>query len=295
MQTDTIHDLRQPDDLNRAIDLVAAQHDGIKQLILAHGYPESRHAPSGYEGLLRSIVGQQISVLAAQSIWSRVLATDAHDPHRFLALTEDQIKTIGLSRAKAKYATALAEAVVSGMLDFAALDHQPEAAVIEQLTAIPGIGVWSAEIYCLFALGRQDVFPAGDLGVRYGAGLLFRNPDNTPDPTLTGLQAIAASAPSTKELIGLAEPFRPIRGALAMVLWHAINTEKERLKSEAESQKAEAARLKKEAAAASKAAKAAKANQETKAGKKTKADEASNPAKATKANKATKTTKKPKT
>jgi len=168
------------------------------------GPPPPRIRARGYETLLRTIVGQQVSVAAAQSIWNRLeAALGTLDPATLAAATDEALRAAGLSRQKAAYARSLAEAVTSGRLDLTALPADDEAAIAD-LVRVNGIGRWSAEIYLLFAEGRPDIWPAGDLAVQIEIGHLL------------GLDA----RPSEKLTRKLAEPWRPHRGALAVFAWH---------------------------------------------------------------------------
>lgn len=169
------------------------------------GYPPTRIREPGYATLLRTIVGQQVSVKAADAMWRKLAETvgDAGDPARILAATDEELRGAGLSRQKASYARSLAEEVSSGRLDFANLPVDDEAA-IELLVRVKGIGRWSAEIYLLFAEGRGDIWPAGDLAVQIEIGRIL------------GLEA----RPSEKLTRELAEGWRPHRGAAAIFAWH---------------------------------------------------------------------------
>jgi DNA-3-methyladenine glycosylase II len=154
-------------------------------------------------------VGQQVSVASAAAIWRKLEeAMGMGVPaDRILAADFDALRACGLSRQKQGYARSLAELTVSGGLDFANLPDDDEAA-IELLTRIKGIGRWSAEIYLLFAEGRADVFPAGDLAVQIELGRLLGLPER----------------PSEKQLRTLTEGWRPWRGAAAIFAWHHYNT-----------------------------------------------------------------------
>ncbi|MEO6041952.1 MAG: DNA-3-methyladenine glycosylase 2 family protein [Croceibacterium sp.] len=172
------------------------------------GYPGSRLRERGYRTLLRTIVGQQVSVAAAASVWRKLEALLGQDmpPERLLAADFDALRACGLSRQKQGYARSLCELVVSGALDLADLPPDDEDAIAE-LTRIKGIGRWSAEIYLLFAEGREDIWPAGDLAVQAGIGKIL------------GL----AERPSEKQTRELAEGWRPHRGAVAVFTWHCYN------------------------------------------------------------------------
>ena len=169
------------------------------------GLPDSRISERGYATLLRTIVGQQVSVHAARAVWNRLEAAlgDMTDPAPLLAATDEELRACGLSRQKTGYARSLAGLVSSGELDLAHL-HADDEQAIADLVRIKGIGRWSAEIYLLFAEGRPDVWPAGDLAVQVEVGRLL------------GLE----ERPSEKLTRELAEAWRPHRGAAAIFAWH---------------------------------------------------------------------------
>jgi DNA-3-methyladenine glycosylase II len=169
------------------------------------GLPEPRIGERGYVTLLRAIVGQQVSVASATAIWNRVEAATggAADPANMARTSDEDLRAAGLSRQKIAYARSLAEEALSGRLDFANLPADDEEA-IAHLTAVKGIGRWTAEIYLLFAEGRPDIFPAGDLAVQIEIGVIM------------GLDG----KPSEKAVRALAEPWRPHRGAAAVFAWH---------------------------------------------------------------------------
>jgi DNA-3-methyladenine glycosylase II len=195
--------------LATALDAIAAREPAIAAALARAGYPEPRGRPRGAATMMRAIVGQQVSVKAAASIWNRleIACGGDMDDHAAIAATPfDVLRSAGLSGQKAGYVHALAAAVATRQLDFAALPADDDAA-IAALTAIKGIGRWSAEIYLLFAEGRPDAFPAGDLAVQIELGRIL------------GL----AARPTEKRTREIAEPWRPHRGALAVFLWHHYN------------------------------------------------------------------------
>ncbi|MFZ4690040.1 MAG: DNA-3-methyladenine glycosylase family protein [Polymorphobacter sp.] len=197
------------DQLRTSLDHVAAIEPGLAAALAEVGYPEPRGRSRGAGTMMRAIVGQQVSVKAAASIWNKLeiaCGGDMDDHARITATPIETLRAAGLSGQKASYVHALAEAVASGQLDFSALPTDDEEA-IAALTAIKGIGRWSAEIYLLFAEGRPDIFPAGDLAVQIQLGQLL------------GLE----KRPTEKRTRELAEPWRPHRGAFAVFLWHHYN------------------------------------------------------------------------
>lgn len=191
--------------LKAGLDAIAAREPAVAQAIEAVGYPDERIRDRGYRTMLRTIVGQQVSVAAADSVWRKLeaLLGETIPPEELLASEFDALRACGLSRQKQGYARSLCELVTAGEVDFENLPADDEEA-IAALTRIKGIGRWSAEIYLLFAEGREDIWPAGDLAVQVGMGKLLDLPDR----------------PSEKETRELAEPWRPHRGAAAVFIWH---------------------------------------------------------------------------
>jgi DNA-3-methyladenine glycosylase II len=195
--------------LRTSLDAVAADHPLIATLIADYGYPEPRLRERGYETLLRTIVGQQVSVAAAASVWAKLETALGLGcaPEALLAQDFDTLRACGLSRQKQGYARSLAELVTSGALDLHALPEDDEEA-IASLIQIKGIGRWSAEIYLLFAEGRKDIWPAGDLAVQISVGHILGLPER----------------PSEKAIREIAEAWRPHRSAMAIMAWHRYNT-----------------------------------------------------------------------
>ena len=188
---------------------LASLEPAFAEVIAKHGMPKPRTSERGVQTLLRTIVGQQVSVAAARSMWAKLEAAFGSPPdlHRLLAASDEELRAAGMSRQKSGYIRSLAELVISGELDLENLPEDDEEA-IALLTRIKGIGRWSAEIYLLFAEGRADVFPAGDLAVMVELGRLM------------GL----ADRPSEKQLREMAEAWRPYRGAAAVLAWHSYNS-----------------------------------------------------------------------
>ena len=194
--------------LREGLNAVAKREPLIASALERAGYPEPRIRPTGYRTLLRTIVGQQVSVAAAASVWNKLEAEIGAEmlAQELLARDFDALRACGLSRQKQGYARSLCELVVAEELDFAALPTDDEEA-IGQLTRIKGIGRWSAEIYLLFAEGRPDIWPAGDLAVQAGLAKLLDLPER----------------PDEKATRSRAEPWRPHRGAMAIFTWHCYN------------------------------------------------------------------------
>lgn len=197
------------DQLHACLHTLSAAHPPVAAALAAHGLPEPRQRPRGAGTMMRAIVAQQVSTKAAASIWSRLEAAcggDMDDLARVAATPFDVLRSAGLSGQKASYVHALAEAVASEHIDFGALPADNEEA-IGLLSSIKGIGRWSAEIYLLFAEGRPDVFPAGDLALQVQLGRMLGE----------------ETRPTEKRARALAEPMRPHRGALSILLWHNYN------------------------------------------------------------------------
>ena len=163
-----------------------------------------------YGALLRAIVGQQLSTKAARTIYERLIALfgqRAPAPEDLLAAEQDELRSVGLSRAKASYLRSLAQHVVDGELELDRLRDLEDEQVTAQLTAVKGLGRWTADMFLIFHLGRPDVLPVGDLGVRRGAQLAY------------GLDEL----PDAAQLTALAEPWRPYRSLAALYLWRSLD------------------------------------------------------------------------
>ncbi len=191
--------------IQASLDVLAARDPRFAAALALAGYPDPRGRDRGYVTLLRTIVGQQISFKAADSVWAKLAATVGAiaDPQALLACSDETLRSAGLSRQKIGYAQSLAALVASGDLDLESLPADDEAA-IAKLIAVKGIGRWSAEVYLLFAEGRPDIWPAGDLAVQESVGRIL------------GLTA----RPSEKAVRDAAESWRPHRGAAAIFAWH---------------------------------------------------------------------------
>jgi DNA-3-methyladenine glycosylase II len=200
--------VRTSESLSTSLKALAERERAFARVLDTHGHPEPRSSEPGIETLLRTIVGQQVSVAAARSMWNKLIAKFGQpvDLEKLLDASDQEMREAGMSRQKAGYLRSLAGLVLSGELNLAHLPEDDEEA-IAQLTRIKGIGRWSAEIYLLFAEGRGDIWPAGDLAVQIEIGKLM------------GLEG----RPTEKQLRELAESWRPHRGAAAVLAWHSYN------------------------------------------------------------------------
>ncbi|HTG78020.1 MAG TPA: DNA-3-methyladenine glycosylase 2 family protein [Sphingomicrobium sp.] len=201
--------VRTTETLHQSLDALAKREKAFAKVLKDHGRPEPRVSEPGVETLLRTIVGQQVSVAAARSMWNKLTAKFGQPVNleTLLDASDVEMREAGMSRQKAGYLRSLAGLVLTGELDLAHLPEDDEEA-IAQLIKIKGIGRWSAEIYLLFAEGRHDVWPAGDLAVQIQIGKLL------------GLEG----KPTEKQLRELGEKWRPHRGAAAVLAWHSYNS-----------------------------------------------------------------------
>ena len=191
--------------LSEALSALAVREPAFAAAIERAGHPEPRIRDRGYATLLRTIIGQQVSVKAAESVWNKLegLVGSLDDPGNIARASDETLRAAGLSRQKAGYARSLADEVTSGRLDLDNLPADDEEA-IAALVRVKGIGRWSAEIYLLFAEGRADIWPAGDLAVQIEIGRILGHD----------------ARPSEKLCRELAEAWRPHRGAAAIFAWH---------------------------------------------------------------------------
>lgn len=191
--------------LIRALDETAAADPQVAEGLALVGYPEPRLSEHGFATLMNIIISQQISKEAAAAIRARVDALyPSGEAAEFLGLSDDALKGAGLSRPKVAYARGLAEAVAGGSLDLKAVAEMPDAEAVAAITALKGFGRWSAEIYCMFALRRPDMFPGEDIALQEG---------------MRRLKSLA-DRPKPKEARKLAEAWSPWRTAMSVFLWH---------------------------------------------------------------------------
>ncbi|MEE4119200.1 MAG: DNA-3-methyladenine glycosylase 2 family protein [Paracoccaceae bacterium] len=187
---------------------LAAREPRFAHALQRTGEVPLRLREDGYGALLSAIVSQQVSVASARAIWGRLVAAGLTEPAAVAAAGDDALRACGLSRQKIRYARALAEAEI----DYTALRAAPEVEVVTTLTAVPGIGRWTAEIYAMFSLGRADVFAPGDLALQESVRLLFDLPER----------------PRERALRGMAEAWSPWRAVAARLLWAYFHVEKSR-------------------------------------------------------------------
>jgi DNA-3-methyladenine glycosylase II len=191
--------------LQAELDAIAARDKRLASELSRIGYPEPRVRPRGYKTMLRTIVGQQVSVAAASSMWGKLEAElgEEFTTSCLLKRDFDTLRACGLSRQKQGYARSLCELVEAGAVDFDTLPEDDEEAIAE-LIQIKGIGRWSAEIYLMFAEGRTDIWPAGDLAVQEGVKRLLEMDER----------------PKEKECRILGDSWSPHRSSVALFTWH---------------------------------------------------------------------------
>ena len=176
----------------------------FEEIAAQTGIPPLRRAKAGYAGLLKIIAGQQVSKASAAAIWARMEnVLDPLAPEHLQGLNEAAFREAGLSGPKIRAVQALTEEVLSGRLDLTSLEHLGDDEVTREITAVKGLGPWSAEVYLLACLGRSDAWPSGDLALQIAAQDAL----------------ILSARPSTKEMISLAESWRPWRAVAARILW----------------------------------------------------------------------------
>jgi DNA-3-methyladenine glycosylase II len=177
------------------------------------GEPRQERPNDYYGALLRAITGQQLSVKAAASIYKRTLAyfdDVVPTPQQILDADPTELKeAAGLSRAKVSYLRSLADHVINGELELEQLNELPDERVIAELTAVKGIGLWTAQMFLMFHLGREDVLPTGDLGIRTAVKLAY------------GLEEL----PDPDTLTAIAERWRPNRTLACRYLWASLDNE----------------------------------------------------------------------
>jgi DNA-3-methyladenine glycosylase II len=203
--------------MDAALDHLRTADPVLARLLDEHGLPETRRDPwrpapgDHYAALVRSIVGQQLSVLAARSIYRRLLehfGGHPPTPEQVLAADPDEVRiAAGLSRAKTAFLRSLAEHVLSGELELDRLDDLPDDEVMAELVAVKGIGEWSAHMFLMFQLERPDVLAVGDLGIRRAVERAY------------GLDAL----PSRAAIEALGEPWRPWRTIACRILWRSLD------------------------------------------------------------------------
>lgn len=198
-------------DIAEGLDYLLKRDRRLKKVLDVAGTVPLRRRPDGFEGLARIIMGQQVSVASAEAIWGRFIAAFPGVPVEVIRnATDDELRAPGLSLAKIKAVRAAATAVANG-LDLAGLADLPAEAAHDRLTAVKGIGPWTADLYLLFCIGHQDIFPAGDLALRNAVADAF------------GLAALDIG-----ETAAIAVKWSPWRGVAAWLFWAYYRAKRQR-------------------------------------------------------------------
>jgi DNA-3-methyladenine glycosylase II len=187
------------------IRLLIERDKDLAGVIETYGKPPIWIRPAGFPTLIHIILEQQVSISSALAAYERLkLRLGEITPSRFLTLTDEELRSIGLSRQKTLYTKNLANAIVNGELDLNALESLPDDAVKAELTKLKGIGRWTADVYLLMCLRRTDAFPVGDLGV------------------IVGMQKLKnlLHRPTSEELEIMSEAWKPLRAVATRILWH---------------------------------------------------------------------------
>ncbi|TWT58044.1 DNA-3-methyladenine glycosylase [Thalassoglobus neptunius] len=182
----------------------------LAELIHRVGPCSLKRQTNRYRNLLRAIVGQQISAAAAKSVFRRLEAaveTSTLQPESVAKLSDEQLRSVGLSSQKSRYIRDLTEHVLDGRLKLRSLHHRSDEEVIDLLTDVKGIGHWTAQMFLMFSLGRPDVLPWGDLGIQNAMKKLYQL-DELPDRF---------------HCYNLAEPWRPYSTVACLYLWKTID------------------------------------------------------------------------
>lgn len=205
--------LRSQSDLADATARLIAADPRLAAVLDTAGQPDLRRREAGFPGLAAIVCGQQLSTASAAAIWGRLFAAfDPFDPEALRRARASRLARLGLSAPKIKSIKAIASEIAAGRLDLDAIAQGEADAAHRALTAVHGIGPWTADIYLLFCLGHADAWPAGDLALQEAARIAF------------GLTA----RPTAKELTVMAETWRPWRGVAAHLLWRYYSAVKRR-------------------------------------------------------------------
>ena len=193
-------------DIERDLTALGKKDKDLGRALDEVGFPEERKVDAGFKTFMGIVVGQQLSVKAASTIRGRLNAATAPEltPNTYLTLSEQELRTIGLSRQKIRYGDGLARAVLGGKFRPDELPQMEDDEVLKTITVLLGFGRWSAEMYLMFSLGRPDIWPADDLAVQEAV------------KRLKGLK----ERPKQKEMDKIAKKWSPYRSSAALFLWH---------------------------------------------------------------------------
>ncbi len=205
--------LETQEDVDAGVRQLLAQDPRLSEIVAVAGRAPLRRRPGGFAGLAQIIVAQQLSTASATAIWSRLSAAfDPLAPEKIRRARPTTLARVGLSGAKIRALKAIARDIDKNGLELDALAELPADDAHRTLTALHGVGPWTADIYLLFCLGHADAWPAGDLAVQEAMRLAFR----------------LKARPTTKEMGPLAEGWRPLRGVAALLMWTYYRAVKKR-------------------------------------------------------------------
>ncbi len=199
------------DTLRDASDELASRDPHLKTVITKHGYPPLWAREPGFPTLVKIILEQQVSLSSAQAAYNKLLnRIRPLTPEDFLTLDDEELKHVGFSRQKTRYCRILAETIQCGELDLTALVQLSDDKVSETLTALKGIGPWTAGVYLLMVLRRPDIWPRGDIAL------------------LTSIQEVKHldERPDNETALEIAENWKPWRSVAARILWHNYLSER---------------------------------------------------------------------
>src|SRR5271156_3466713 len=222
--------------MQRAINHLKKSDPVMRAIIERHGPCRMQFGPAEFHSLAEAIVYQQLNGRAAETIFKRftALAGEPLTPEGILKLSDEQMRGAGLSKQKSAYLKDLAAKTASGLVDFARLPGLPDAEVVEHLTQVKGIGVWTAQMFLMFTLKRENVLPTGDFGVRmamYKHYLDVQRGKAVEKPS-GGKKAAAAKKgrkrkiklPSPEQMEKIAKPWEPYRSVACWYLWQSLDT-----------------------------------------------------------------------
>lgn len=190
---------------NEAVDLLAQSDRDLAMIVTRYGLPTPWRREPGFATLIRIILEQQVSLASAKVAFDRLSDSLGEiTPPKLIQLSDEELKRVGFSRQKTRYARELATAILDKNLDLRALEQLDSATVRQKLTAIKGIGDWTADMYLMMALGRTDIFPAKDLAVAIAIKEIKQ----------------LDTRPSISELTDIAAAWQPYRAIATMLLWH---------------------------------------------------------------------------
>jgi len=195
-----------------AADHLSKNDSVLAPIIKSAGLPTFKPHENYYWALVDSIISQQLSVKAAASIEKRfqqLFDSDAPEPSAILEKTEEELRAVGLSRPKIKYIKDLAQHILDGKLKFDKFDSLSNEEIIDELVAVKGIGEWTAHMFLIFAMGRLDILPVGDLGIKNGIRALYGFQD--------------APTPEQMQQIADANNWHPYESVAAWYVWHSLD------------------------------------------------------------------------